>query len=198
MTALIATLITLLAHASPLDNALGIEPEPFTPDSDSILSAALESAELARVSDAQLIAGRFILRGKGTEQNPYEIQWRQLTSAQETYKPRDEDKHLPEHVTMLDGKWVTLEGWIAFPIVAERQDELLLMLNEWDGCCIGVPPTPYDAVEVRVQKPVIGAQRLTRFGSITGKLKVDPFTVRRWLISLYVMENATLDTSAIQ
>ena len=30
-------------------------------------------------------------------------------------------------------------------------NEALVMLNQWDGCCIGVPPTPYDAVEVRLR-----------------------------------------------
>ncbi len=25
--------------------------------------------------------------------------------------------------------------------------ELMVMLNKWDGCCVGLPPTPFDSIE---------------------------------------------------
>ena len=36
--------------------------------------------------------------------------------------------------------------------MAESADASLMMLNQWDGCCIGVPPTPYDAIEVKLKE----------------------------------------------
>jgi hypothetical protein len=76
--------------------------------------------------------------------------------------------------------------------MAETQDECLSMMNQWDGCCIGVPPTPYDAVEVRLKDPATGSARLTSYGTVKGKFKVDPHLVGGWLVGLYVMDSAEM------
>jgi hypothetical protein len=141
---------------------------------------------------SMLVDDRFVLRGKGTKDEPYEVTWEMLMSAQETYQPRLGKKRIPERLSMLDGKWVKITGWIAFPIMAASPDEMLMMLNQWDGCCIGVPPTPYDAIEVKLAEAAKGEQRLKTSGVILGKLKVDPFLVRDWLVSLYLMDDAEL------
>ena len=81
------------------------------------------------------------------------------------------------------------------PVVAPTASECLLMLNQWDGCCIGVPPTPYDAVEVRLATEMKGWKRHTiNFGTIEGTFKVEPYLVENWLVGLYLFENATLNT----
>jgi hypothetical protein len=133
-----------------------------------------------------------VLRGKGTKDEPYEVTWEMLMSAQETYQPRLGKKRIPARLSMLDGKWVKITGWIAFPIMAASPDEMLMMLNQWDGCCIGVPPTPYDAIEVKLAEAAKGEQRIKTSGVVLGKLKVDPFLVRDWLVSLYLMDDAEL------
>jgi hypothetical protein len=139
-----------------------------------------------------LLDERFKLAGEGTQERPYEVSWDLLISASEEYSPRDGRTELPERVKMLDGKYVELTGNVAFPLLVEEPRELLSMLNQWDGCCIGVPPTPYDAVEVRLTKTVKGPERLTSYGIVRGKLKVEPQLVGKWLVALYAMEEAEL------
>jgi hypothetical protein len=69
------------------------------------------------------------------------------------------------------------------------------MLNQWDGCCIGVPPTPYDAIEVRLASEIRGWTKHTiNFGSIEGILRVEPYLVENWLVGLYLIEDGKLDT----
>jgi hypothetical protein len=154
------------------------------------LKASIEK----RADGSMLVDGEFIVRGNGTESDPYRMTWDHLISAARDYEPRAGRTQLPERITMLDGKWVELTGYLAFPLGAEESDELLLMLNQWDGCCIGVPPTPYDAVEVTLVAPYKGEAGINIFnyGTVHGRLEVDPYVTNGWLIGLYLMEEATL------
>ena len=109
--------------------------------------------------------------------------------------PRLGEKKLPARIAFLSGKRVKIAGYLAFPLVAPTASECLLMLNQWDGCCIGVPPTPYDAVEVRLASEIKSWKRHTiNFGTIEGTFKVEPYLVENWLVGLYLFENATLNS----
>lgn len=143
-----------------------------------------------------LVDDRFVIKGKGDKADPYVVTWEMLVSAQETYQPRLGRKIIPDRLKMLDGKWVRIAGFIAFPIMAQSQDEMLMMLNQWDGCCIGVPPTPYDAIEVKLAEAAKGDDRLRVSGTVTGILRVDPYLVKDWLVSLYLMDDAVLTIEA--
>lgn len=145
-----------------------------------------------RDDGSMLVDNRFVLKGKGTEADPIQITWEFLVSAQETYQPRLGRTHLPDRLNLVHDKWVSISGYIAFPIMAASPDEMLMMLNQWDGCCIGVPPTPYDAIEVKLTTPATSRQKLAVDGSIRGILRVDPYLVRDWLVSLYLMDDARL------
>jgi hypothetical protein len=151
-------------------------------------AAAIET----RPDGSTLVDGKYIVKGKGTKAEPFLITWDQLVSAQEDYVPKEGRKEIPARIAMLNGKWVQVTGYIAFPVMADSQDECLSMLNQWDGCCIGVPPTPYDAVEVHLKELAEGKDRMTSYGTITGHFKVDPQLVGGWLIGLYVMESASM------
>lgn len=140
----------------------------------------------------RLVEGRFPITGEGTKESPYTVKWDYLLSAQEEYVPKDGKKDIPPRIKMLDGTWVRLTGYVAFPLMVQEADELLSMMNQWDGCCIGIPPTPYDAVEVKLITPITGRDRLATFGSVQGRFKVDPHLVGGWLVGLYVMDQATL------
>lgn len=135
---------------------------------------------------------RFQVRGKGTKEDPVELSWDLLVSASETFQPRMGKKRLPERIVMLDGKHVRITGYVAFPIMAAAQNEMLSMRNMWDGCCIGVPPTPYDAIEVRLASAATGRDRFTSFGTVEGKLMIDPYIKGNWLLGLYLMEEAAI------
>ena len=138
--------------------------------------------------------GKYEIRGEGTAAKPYRVSWECLASASETYVPRLQQREIPQRIAMLDGKVVEVEGYLAFPLMVSETKELLVMLNQWDGCCIGVPPTPYDAVEVKLTEPAKrgGKHASFNFGGVRGTLKVDPYLVENWLVGLYVMDNAQM------
>ena len=95
-------------------------------------------------------------------------------------------------MNILSGKHVRITGNVAFPVMAKEPTEMLVMLNQWDGCCIGVPPTPYDAVEVKLKAAASNEQRLVTYGTVEGVMTVKPYLVRDWLVSLYAMSDATM------
>ncbi|MBL0871755.1 MAG: hypothetical protein IBJ18_14390, partial [Phycisphaerales bacterium] len=158
------------------------------------VSADLRDTVVTRGDGSKLIDGRFVVRGKGTEAEPYRVPWEMLASVQETYSPRKGLKKIPERIKFLDGKWVKLSGFIAFPITSNDPKGLLVMLNQWDGCCIGVPPTPYDSVEVYLADRATAAQRASAQGSVYGRLKVDPIDDDGWVIGVYVIQGGRLVT----
>lgn len=145
-----------------------------------------------RADGSMLVDKRFVIKGAGTRESPYEITWEFLTSAQETYQPRLGLKNIPDRLNIVHNKYVSISGYIAFPVLAATADEMLMMLNQWDGCCIGVPPTPYDAIEVKLAEPASREQKLAIDGAVTGLIKVDPYLVKDWLVSMYIMDDARL------
>lgn len=189
-------------ESTPIAEALGAPATPTasaeTPREEPEVIASEKFKEIvkARVRKTDdgflLFDERFPVRGSGTADDPYEISWDHLVSASETYQPRQGKLRLPERITMLDGKQVRITGYVAFPIMAASNDEMLSMRNMWDGCCIGIPPTPYDAIEVRLAEAATGRDRFTSFGTIEGRFVVDPYVKGNWLLGLYMMEDATL------
>jgi hypothetical protein len=141
-----------------------------------------------------LADGKYEIRGAGTAESPYRVSWECLASAQETYIPRLGEREIPQRVAMLHGKVVEIDGYLAFPLMVTETKELLVMLNQWDGCCIGVPPTPYDAIEVKLVEMAKrgGRHAMFNFGGVRGTLKVDPYLVENWLVGLYILDNATM------
>ena len=151
------------------------------------------SAKIETKDDGSiLVDGKYKLKGKGTEAEPYKLTWDQLVSAQDDYVPKDGRKEIPGRIAMLDGQWIEITGYIAFPLMVDTPDECLSMMNQWDGCCIGIPPTPYDAIEVRLNKAVEGNARMTTYGTVRGKFKIDPHLVGGWLAGLYAMDQTEM------
>lgn len=139
--------------------------------------------------------GKYTITGTGTKENPYAIPWEYFVSIQEYYNPREGRKAIPGHIAMFDGAYVAIAGYLQFPLATPEPTECLVMLNQWDGCCIGVPPTPYDAIEVTLADPATRAQKFAVEGRIVGKLKIDPYLVGNWLIGLYLLGDASVDVS---
>jgi hypothetical protein len=159
-----------------------------------IPSATVVRGRIERSPDGSLRAdGRFGLRGEGTREAPYELSWEYLVSAGESYRPRVGDRGIPQRIALLDGAWVRIEGYVAFPSLESTASEALVMLNRWDGCCIGVPPSPYDAIEVKLASPVARRGLHTiDYGTVLGKLSVEPYLIENWLVGLYLMDDAEL------
>jgi hypothetical protein len=135
-----------------------------------------------------LLDGTYTIKGEGTKEKPYEITWDLLTSVDQDFDPHAGKKKLPQRIAFLHDTYVKLSGYIAFPMNMQQPKELLLMLNQWDGCCIGVPPTPYDAIEVSLNKTVVGDDRFATTGAVVGKMSIKPYVVGDWLVGLYVMD----------
>jgi hypothetical protein len=175
-------------------------PEPAAPATPAPAEKPAEKpAEAAVVTNPDgtiTVAGKYTLKGDGTPESPYQISWDQLVAAQEDYVPRDGKNQIPAYVKMLDGKYVQITGNIAFPLMMDEADECLVMLNQWDGCCIGVPPTPYDAIEVKLRETAKDNARLATYGTLKGRLHVDPHLVGGWLVGLYLMDEAKLTPQA--
>ena len=175
---------------------------PADPASDAAPSAAavkttgqkvggydVASGKVEKREDGSiLLDDKFVVKGDGTKANPYQITWELLTSVDQDFDPHAGKKLLPERIAMMHDKYIKLGGYIAFPMNMQQPKELLLMLNQWDGCCIGVPPTPYDAIEVSLDKTVTGEDRFATTGGVVGKLGIKPYVVGDWLVGLYVMD----------
>jgi outer membrane biosynthesis protein TonB len=170
---------------APADVPAPAQPPPAQP-------APADNWLVTRDDGTMVADGRYTIRGKGTQQEPYKISWEHLISAEEDYVPREGRAEIPRRIQMLHDKHVEITGYVAFPLLMDEADELLVMLNQWDGCCLGVPPTPYDAVEVRLKNFVTGNARMTSYGTLRGLMKVEPHLVGEWLVGLYLMEDASL------
>jgi hypothetical protein len=142
-----------------------------------------------------LLDGIFTVKGKGTKENPYIAPWELVIAAQETFDPGQKKDEIPGAVMFLDGKHVRLTGYACFPMYVPEPREMLSMLNQWDGCCIGVPPTPYDAIEVHLAKKVSTDDRYAAYGTVEGVFRVKPYLSGNWLVGLYLLEEATFKPS---
>ncbi len=160
----------------------------------TIAHATVVPGTIVRTGPTELrVDGEFELKGSGTLEDPYLPSWEYLFSAGGVYKPRQGVDDLPQRIALLDDQWVTIAGHTAFPLVTGESSEMLVMLNQWDGCCIGVPPTPFDAIEVRLQEAVpTGPKHSFNYGTVTGRMKVDPYLIQDWLVGLYILEESEL------
>lgn len=168
-------------------------PEGFEPAPVEFRGFDVRPAKIELIDGGVVLDERFSVRGSGTEADPYVLPWSLMMSASETFNPSRGKLVLPERVTMFDGKWVRFEGNLAIPFAERFVRELLMMQHPWDGCCLGVPPTPYDAIEVALAAPI---ESRPQFGVVSGRLKVDPFVRGQWLYGMYLMEGARLARSA--
>ena len=100
----------------------------------------------------------------------------------------------PKRLEMLNGTYVQISGYLAPPLWGQETKELLVLLNRWDGCCIGLPPTPFDCIEAQLSAPMkLGAAHTISYGTIRGKFIVEPFKAGTFLIGLYRLEEAQTD-----
>jgi len=188
--ALLFAAAILGAPASAYAGSAAHQPAAAEP-ADTASKYAKSEAKIVKQEDGTLLVDdKFIVKGEGTKEKPYVITWEMLVATTEEFDPRAKKTTLPGRVMMLSGKHVRIDGFVCFPLAIEQPRELLVMLNQWDGCCIGVPPTPYDAVEVRLAQPVVDDGRFANAGSLEGLFKVEPYLVGEWLVGLYLMENA--------
>ncbi len=183
------------AGASPAPAAPATGGETLRDGLDRVIpNATVKPSSLVRKPDGSIVAdGKWTVRGEGTEQNPYIVPWELLTSAMETYQPRAQLRDIPQRIAFLDGKRVRIDGYLIFPLIAQEAKEFLVTFNQWDGCCIGVPPSAYDAIEVNLASSMpLNRRHGLLFGGVEGVLHVAPLLSEGWMYGLYAMDNASL------
>lgn len=160
----------------------------------TINEAKVVPGSLRRRSDGSILAdGKWVIQGDGTERNPYVVPWELLTSAMDTYQPRTGLKEIPQRIAFLDGKRVRVEGYLIFPLIVQQTAQCLVAFNQWDGCCIGVPPSAYDAIEVNLSSSIpVNRKHGLLFGGVEGILHVTPLLSDGWIYGLYAMDDARL------
>ena len=130
--------------------------------------------------------------GRGTESEPFRIAWDLLGLGRDAVRD-DGTLDLPPGLRAVDGAWIEIDGYFAAPLAAETTKELLVMLNRWDGCCIGVPPTAFDCIETTLAEPIeLRGRHQIRFGPVRGVLRIEPFRIGDLLLGLYRLEQASL------
>ena len=156
------------------------------------------AAVVERLDDRTMrVDGKYLVRGSGSERDPYLITWELLASASASVDAATGRFELPGRVADLRGAWVRISGYWAPPLQVRETRELMLMLNKWDGCCIGLPPTPFDSIEVTLDRPMgVEGQHLFRFGTVTGRLEVEPFVAGTFLLGLYRLQQAAMEASS--
>ena len=147
-----------------------------------------------RIDDRTLeLDGRFRIIGNGRADDPYRISWELLTSANAYIDPTVKALTPPPWVRALDGTYIEISGYYSTAVRVSAAKNLLLTLNRWDGCCIGLPPTPFDAIDMDMREPVMmQGLHLFRFATFRGRLVISPFETGGFLLGLYRLEDTTL------
>ena len=195
---------TIETKIAPAPQAVQIiAPTPTTATTKSITPQQTQTATtsatppttLTRGSNNQIeVDGRYTILGSGTELDPYRVTWELLKSAYETMDLNGPRTTPPKRLEMLNGTYVQISGYLAPPLWGQETKELLVLLNRWDGCCIGLPPTPFDCIEAQLSAPMkLGAAHTINYGTIRGKFIVEPFKAGTFLIGLYRLEEAQTD-----
>ena len=136
---------------------------------------------------------RFSISGTGSPTDPYRVSWPLMQSAHDVNAPNGEVR-VEKYLAQLDGTSIEISGYLAPPVQQETTSELLVMQKRWDGCCIGAPPTPFDCIEVRLDKPItMRGRHLILYGTVRGTLRIEPFTAGKYLLGLYRMENGRVE-----
>lgn len=176
--------------AAPADGAT-LDTAEAADDTEAAGAYTLEGGTL------EIEGGRWTIEGSGTEADPYVVPWDLLDAAQDSYEPRLDKDTIPAWARYLDGKTVAIAGYLLMPMGGGTAKDLLAMRNQWDGCCIGTPPTPYSAVEVTLAQPIdtFSSSTATRYGTVEGTFRVDPYLASGWLLGLYILENASVQGS---
>ena len=156
------------------------------------------AARIERVDDRTIrVDDRFTIRGSGTEADPYQVSWELLASSSQGVDAAAGHYEIPGRIADLRGAWVRISGYWAPPLQVHEAREAMVMLNKWDGCCIGLPPTPFDSIEASFVQPIaVKGKHLFRFGTFKGRLAVEPFVAGTFLLGLYRLQDAVLETSS--
>jgi hypothetical protein len=157
------------------------------------IPADASSPLIQTMPDGTMLVDRlYPLSGQGTEDDPYVLPWVYLLSAKETYRPEEGGWELPARVTMLDGKHVIVCGYLAVPVYTRQAERIMLTWNMIDACH-GIKPKPFEAVEVALDDAIEVQPHTLTVLAVRGVLRLDPKLEQGWLLTLYRLENGTVE-----
>jgi hypothetical protein len=151
---------------------------------------SLPTYEMLANGSFRVIDTGVIIKGDGSATRPYVLNWESLRAVEKMYNPKKGKDQLPDWLDLLDGKQVQIEGHTLVPVIATTTRELIVMMNPWDGCCIGIPPSPYDAIEVTLDHDVDFGNSAVGFGQVEGVFILDPYVVDGWVLGIFIIEEA--------
>lgn len=172
-------------------------PPPPLPPPPAAPAAPAEGSKAVRVVDARTIRlnDRFDVLGRGSPDDPFRVNWQLLSAAMESMDATAGEVAVPPWLEPLNGAWIEISGYFAPTLQAEETDELLFTMNRWDGCCIGLPPTVFDSLALRLDRRIsLMGQHLIRFGTIRGELHIEPFAAGGMMLGLYRIQHGTITT----
>jgi hypothetical protein len=147
--------------------------------------------QLTRMADgAWLVDQLYVVRGQGTALSPFSVPWDLLLSAAETYAPAAGSWELPKRLHWLDGKQLQVKGFLTSPTRATQSDHLLLTWSALDACCLGPPPNPAQAVEVKLESPLTLERHVLIGVTVEGTFKLEPRLTGGLGMSLFRLDNA--------
>ena len=120
--------------AAPVEgNAGRIEADPGVDDPDELDAGTIrtvqtdgEPALVKRIDDRSIrLDDRYVLRGNGTERDPFTISWELLSSARSTIDAAGGELDPPAHVSLLDGAWIRIDGYYSSPLLEEEVSDVL-------------------------------------------------------------------------
>ena len=182
-----------LTKAREAQTALANAALPAPALSASNLVAALSTVglQVSRGTDGSTVLDQvYVVRGQGTAADPCQIGWDLLLSGAETFAPAAGKWELPERVRWLDGKQVQLKGFLTSPVRATKSDHLLLTWSALDACCLGGPPSPCQAVEVKLQTPLTLERHVLIGVTVEGTFKLETRLQGGLGLSLYRLNDA--------
>lgn len=113
----------------------------------------------------------------------------QLLEKTKTLSQRS-DVRVPDEVQALDGQWVTMTGNLLIPWVEQKVTQFVLAKNPWDGCCLGIPPGPYDSVSVRLLEGSYLKDRYSSVQTFSGRFRVELERSEGYVTGLYKLVDA--------
>jgi hypothetical protein len=172
-------------------------PPPVEPDAPAAVSTAPASSDpnnalLEPQKDGSVLIDKiYRLVGKGSPEEPFILRWDMLLSTKDSYNTATGGWDLPPRLKMLEGKTVTLKGYLAVPIISRTADHVLLTWSMMD-VCHGVTPKPFQAVEVRLVAPIEIQPHSLAIMTMTGKFRLDPTMRTGWSMVMYMIDDAKL------
>lgn len=157
-----------------------------------------QKASIERIDDRTVrIDGKYTVRGSGSEEDPFQVSWEMLGSAAATVDAEQHRFEIPGRVADLRGAWIRISGYWAPPLQVFEAKEAMLMLNKWDGCCVGLPPTPFDSIEASFAAPMqVKGAHVFRYGTFRGRLSVEPYVAGTFLLGIYRLQDVVMESSS--